>query len=227
MSVNRLATLLSIIAGMVDITGFLTMGHLLTAHVTGNLVLLSADIAREGTARAVQIAIVPVFMVAVAAAWGVAQTATRKGLSATQALLWIQFLLLFAVLGLCTMRNTGGEPWDAVALIAVFAMGCQFALLRIALPGSPSTAAMTGNVTDVVLSLLNMLSRDPSSNNGSRERLQRSAQVLLGFLGGCLIAALAVKLVRELAWALPTALALLAVRMAPRPIIAVRIGPGG
>jgi hypothetical protein len=35
----RLPPLLSVIAGMVDFTGFFTLGHIFTAHVTGNIVL--------------------------------------------------------------------------------------------------------------------------------------------------------------------------------------------
>jgi hypothetical protein len=36
----QLPPLLSVIAGMVDLIGFLTLGNILTAHITGNLVWL-------------------------------------------------------------------------------------------------------------------------------------------------------------------------------------------
>jgi hypothetical protein len=38
-----------------------------------------------------------------------------------------------------------------VAMIAVPAMACQFALLRLAVPDAPSTAVMTGNLTSGML----------------------------------------------------------------------------
>src|SRR5712675_343906 len=43
----RLPLLLSMIAGMVDSTGFFTLGHVFTAHVTGNIVL-AAGVAVDG-----------------------------------------------------------------------------------------------------------------------------------------------------------------------------------
>jgi len=44
-------------------------------------------------------------------------------------------------------------------MMAVSAMACQFALLRLTLPVAPSTAVMTGNLTNTVLSLLDRQSR--------------------------------------------------------------------
>ena len=49
-----LPLLLSIIAGMVDVIGFLSLG-LFTAHVTGNLVMIAAQLVRGGPPRVVQI----------------------------------------------------------------------------------------------------------------------------------------------------------------------------
>ncbi len=43
-----LPTVLSVIAGMVDLLGFLTLGNIFTAHITGNLVLIAA---RRGARR--------------------------------------------------------------------------------------------------------------------------------------------------------------------------------
>jgi uncharacterized membrane protein YoaK (UPF0700 family) len=61
-----LPTLLSLIAGMVDLTGFLSLGNLFTAHITGNLVVIGALVVRGGRINPGQILAIPVFMIAVA-----------------------------------------------------------------------------------------------------------------------------------------------------------------
>ena len=43
---DRISPLLSVIAGMVDLTGFFTLGNIFTAHVTGNLVVVAALVYR-------------------------------------------------------------------------------------------------------------------------------------------------------------------------------------
>src|SRR5258708_13866355 len=82
-----LPTLLSVIAGMVDLTGFLTLGNLFTAHITGNLVVVGALVVRRGRINPPQILAIPVFMLAVAATWLLARASRRRGPSLIQPLL--------------------------------------------------------------------------------------------------------------------------------------------
>ena len=96
-------------------------------------------------------------------------------------------------------------------MIAVSAMACQYALLRLGLPVAPSTAVMTGNLTNTVLSLLDRQSRTQPLMTGDATRLRGSLHLLIGFFVGCVVAAAAVSLLGDWAWSFPVALAGVAV----------------
>ena len=151
-----LPPLLSVIAGMVDLTGFFTLGHVFTAHVTGNLVVAAAAAVNGGPFNTAQVLAIPVFMLAVAVVWLIARASGRRGASLARLLLWVHFLLLAAILVFSVVTAPSADPRGVTAciavLIAVSAMACQFALLRLAIPGAISTAVMTGNLTNTVLS---------------------------------------------------------------------------
>jgi uncharacterized membrane protein YoaK (UPF0700 family) len=106
--------------------------------------------------------------------------------------------------------NPHGIPACLAALIAVSAMACQYALLRLAMPRAVSTAVMTGNLTNTVLAIMDALSRGHPlmSDDG---RLKRSLYLLFGFLLGCVVAATAISTMGEWAWSLPVVLAAAAV----------------
>ena len=76
---QRLPPLLSVIAGMVDLTGFFTLGSIFTAHVTGNLVLAAAAAVHGGPWNLAQALAIPVFILAVAAAWLIARASNLRG----------------------------------------------------------------------------------------------------------------------------------------------------
>src|SRR6516162_4593325 len=211
----RLPPLLSVIAGMVDLTGFLTLGNIFTAHVTGNLVLAAAAAVRGGPLNLAQALAIPVFIAAVAATWLIAQASHRHGPALARPLLVVQFVLLAAVLAFSVVTKPSTNPHGLMAgiavMIAVSAMACQYALLRLALPTVVSTAVMTGNLTNVTLTLMEILSKRHSLTETELTRLKSSLRLLVGFLVGCLVAAAALSVMADWAWALPVALAALAI----------------
>lgn len=212
-----LPTLLSVIAGMVDLSGFLNLGGLFTAHITGNLVLVGALLVRRGRINPAQIMAVPVFILAVAATWLFARGSGRGGPGLRRLLLSIHFLLLTCVLIFSVITKPSDNPHGLMvgitAMIAVSAMAWQFALLRLTMPIAPSTAVMTGNLTHAVLSALDMRSRTQPLMAGDTERLTGSVHRLIGFCGGCVVAAAAVLLLADWAWLFPVALAALVVAL--------------
>jgi uncharacterized membrane protein YoaK (UPF0700 family) len=213
---RQLPVLLSVIAGMVDVIGFLTLG-LFTAHVTGNLVVIAALLVRGGPPHMAQILAVPVFMVAVGAAWLIAKASHRRGPALVRPLLVVQCLLLAGVLILAVITDSAtdqhGLMAGVTAMTAVSAMACQFTLLRLAVTGAPSTAVMTGNVTNTVLAFLDTLFRTEPLTEGANERLSRTVNVIVGFFAGCVAGATAVGLLGDWAWSLPVVLAAAAVAL--------------
>jgi uncharacterized membrane protein YoaK (UPF0700 family) len=206
---RSLPPLLSVIAGMVDVIGFVSLDHLFTAHITGNLVVISALLVRGGPPNVAQILAVPVFIVAVAAVRLIARKSGRTGPPLIQLLLVVHFLLLTVAVVISVSRAPGSTSKTIacfIALAAVAAMACQFALLRLAIPGAPSTSVMTGNLTNAVLSAIDATSAPEPQKEQARLRLARTAKLLAGFLAGCIAGAAADPILGHWSWALPAAL---------------------
>src|SRR5262245_40685085 len=124
----RLPPLLSVIAGMVDLTGFFTLGHVFTAHVTGNLVVVAAAAGQAGPLNLTQALAIPVFMLALAGVWLIAQVSHRRGPGLASLLLLVQFLLLAALLVFSVITRPSVDPRGLMAgiavIVAVSAMAC-------------------------------------------------------------------------------------------------------
>lgn len=210
----RLPIVLSIIAGMVDFTGFFTLGNIFTAHVTGNLVVAAAALVGDGPVKVAQLLAIPVFMLALSGVWLIARIVRQGPAQLLRLLLGVQFVLLAVVLVVSVSTRASAhahEPMAGVAaMVAVAAMATQYALLRLAIPGAISTAVMTGNLTNTVLLSLDLLAAGRSRTPEESGRL-RSVGLLIGFLGGCVAAAVAVSVLADWAWTLPVVLAAIAV----------------
>jgi uncharacterized membrane protein YoaK (UPF0700 family) len=207
-----LMALLSATAGAVDVIGFQRLG-LFTAHITGNLVVLAAEAVSGGPPRRLQILAIPVFMLAVAGTWRIARTLGRRGTAMVKPLLVVQGVLIGGVLLTSVIGRDDAKQAGAMAgvaaMLAVSAMACQFAMLHVALPGAPSTGVMTGNLTQIVLSALEVAS-SRRSNDGARVQLAAAGRSFVGFFFGCTTGALAVIWLERWAWSVPVAMAVLA-----------------
>jgi uncharacterized membrane protein YoaK (UPF0700 family) len=154
------AVVLSAIAGYVDTAGFLALFGLFTAHVTGNLVTAGAALARrapEGVSA--RLAMIPIFMLSVAAAALVARALRRRGKEPLVPLLGLMTVALVAfwAAGTTLASFAGGPDSWAVLLIsgtAVVTMGIQNALMRESLRHLASTTGMTTNLTQFTLDLV-------------------------------------------------------------------------
>jgi uncharacterized membrane protein YoaK (UPF0700 family) len=213
-----LPALLSIIAGSVDAIGFLGLGGLFTAHVTGNLVILAAHLVSGGTAAVAPMLSVPVFTLALGLTKLLASGLEAIGRTSLAPLLLLQLLLLTGFLVLCVSTGPHFDPDAPIAILAgmfgVSAMAVQNALVQISLKGAPSTAVMTTNITHFMMDAGEvLLGREPAEVAKARSRANSTWPAILGFAVGCGLGAACEAAIGLTSLALPTGLALLALAM--------------
>ncbi len=206
---------LSVIAGSVDVIGFLGLGALFIAHITGNLVILAARSAAGEPASAAHLLSVPVFIIALAAARLLAARLDRSGIATLRPLLVLQFLLLSGLLAICIGVGSGTDPNAAImifaAMLGVSAMAVQNALVQLSLKDAPSTTVMTTNLTRFVLDLGEVwLGRDPGGRAKAAARARRTGVAIAGFVAGSGLGAWCQAHVGPWSLVMPTGLALAA-----------------
>ncbi|HYO96680.1 MAG TPA: YoaK family protein [Polyangiaceae bacterium] len=217
---NAHAVLLSAVAGYVDAVGFASLIGLFPAHLTGELVgdaiAFTSGQARGGVTR---LWMLPVFVGAVVTATLVARLLRFRGqrpLGGLLALVTVAlalfsvsdaFVLTLIAPGHLSMLLSGG--------FAVAAMGFQNALMRESLVGSCPTTVMTGNLTQVVMELV-----DQVVNRVAPARLLRSlgprpasrlkpvAAALFAFVACAMLGGWMSRVCGSLSVALPTAVTL-------------------
>jgi uncharacterized membrane protein YoaK (UPF0700 family) len=186
-----LPTVLSLTAGAIDVIGFLGLGGLFAAHITGNLAIMAAHLVNGGDAPVAQILAVPVFMAALALTRLLTGGLEALGLATLRPLLALHALLLVGVfvIGVTTLDDALGPTTPravTAGMLAVAAMAVQNALVQISLTGAPSTAVMTTNVTRFSMDVGAMLlGRDPDEVANARRRARRTGPAIAGFGVGC------------------------------------------
>ena len=212
-----LPAVLSTTAGAVDVIGFLALGGLFTAHITGNVVIVAAHYVTGGFSQIGPLLAVPVFMAVMGLVTLASGAIARAGSSPLRQLLWLQTALLAGFLGIGVGFGRFPDADSSMAVLAgmlgVAAMATQNVLVKIALKGAPSTAVMTTNITQLTVDLATLArSRaDPDELGKARRRALMTFPCVIGFVGGCAAgAALEVKF-GLWALALPVALSALVV----------------
>jgi uncharacterized membrane protein YoaK (UPF0700 family) len=210
-----LPVVLSVTAGCTDVIGFLGLNGLFTAHITGNLVVLAAQIAGGVEGQIAKILAVPVFIGMVSLTVLLARGLESIGRSSLRPLLLLHFLLLAGFLGLCVAAGPHLNPNATIAILAsmvgVSAMAVQNALVQISLKGAPATAVMTSNVTRFATDVGELLiGADPAEVNQARKRAARTLPVIIGFAIGCGLGAACEVAFGMWSLALPTGVALIA-----------------
>ena len=216
---------LSMVAGSVDIIGFLGLDGLFTAHITGNLVILAAKLVAGQQAPVSYLISVPVFMVVLALTRLFVTGLERIGIASLLPLLLLQFLLLLTFLAICLARWPRIEPDTAIMILAgmlgVSAMAVQNEVARISLKGAPSTAVMTTNITLLAIDVGEILF-GRNLHVAARQRAKRTWPAIVGFLVGCALGAACESAFGLRSLTLPVGIAFVALVMG---IAAVRAHP--
>jgi len=211
-------TALAFVAGYVDTLGFIALAGLFTSHVTGNFVLIGKEIIGPGDNVLLKLLAFPAFIAAVAAARLIALALERRRRSAVVPLLWIQcvFLLAYMTAGLAAMPIASTDQGWALAagMLGAVAMGVQNAQARLELATLVPTTVMTGNVTQVVIDLVDIAAgRAGADAPVVTTRLKKMAPAVVGFGVGAIAGAAAWQVATFWGLLLPTVLlALLALR---------------
>jgi len=188
-----LPALLSTTAGAVDVIGFLALGGLFTAHITGNLVVLAAHYITGRFGEIAPLLSVPMFVVVLGV---VTLTFVAKPIRfVRRALLVLQAVMLAAFLGFGAGFGPFENPDSGMAvfvgMLGVASMAIQNALVRLALPGAPSTAVMTTNVTQFTVDFATLVRGHDEWDElpRVRRRADLTAVSVLGFAIGLALGA--------------------------------------
>ena len=207
----RLPAVLALLAGVTDVTSWILLGGLFTAHITGNLVVLGANLVTGTPPRLAAVLALPVFVVTVIVATLVSRHFADQRARAGTVLLGAQavFLIAAAVLSFTTTASAAPDaPLSVViGLSAVTAMATQNAYLHLVPAKAYSTAVMTGNLVAATIAGADLL-LGRGASTGARERWTGSWPLLAGFVGGCLVGAAASTLLGDHAAVVPAVFAL-------------------
>jgi uncharacterized membrane protein YoaK (UPF0700 family) len=180
------STLMAFTAGFVDTASFVALFGLFAAHVTGNFVLIGASLAVPHPGILGKLLAFPVFLIAVAATRLFLHRCEREHRDATAPLLigQIAFLVLFLVVGVLASPVAKADAPVAIlaGMLGVIAMAIQNAASRTVFSESAPTTVMTGNVTQIVMDLVDFSLGAASAS--VRARLRKMIPAVLGFTLG-------------------------------------------
>jgi uncharacterized membrane protein YoaK (UPF0700 family) len=212
---KMLPSVLSMIAGSADVIGFLGLGGLFTAHITGNLILMAAHIVNGTGVNPVHLLSVPVFIAVLGLTKLLVAGLEAAGRASLRPLLLLQLLLLTGFLVFGVAAGPSVSPHGVITILAgmlgVSAMAVQNAMVVMSLKDSPSTAVMTTNITRFVMDVGEVLLRnDPDQVAEASRRARHTFPAIIGFAGGAGLGAGCFVVAGLWSLMLPTTLALLA-----------------
>ncbi|MYM86373.1 DUF1275 domain-containing protein [Rugamonas sp. FT82W] len=188
---NKQSMTLGFLAGYVDTLGFIGLFGLFTAHVTGNFVLLGRAMARPAQDIWLKLLVFPVFVLGVALARLLILRWERAGSRQLRNSFLLQTLLMAGSVASAWVAAPIEAPEAPLTLLTgmlcAAAMAVQNAYGKLLLGKVAATTVMTGNVTQLVIDLVDTLRGDADA----RARLKKLVWPVVAFAVGCISGALA------------------------------------
>jgi len=192
--VRSITLILGAVAGFCDTLTYTSANGLLSAHITGNFILFASRLVRASDLVSwIRLVTFPVFVIAVIiGSYSSRRSSNRHWLLACEGVV----LCVAGLAGILFLvfHHTDMQLYEAVAypiaLAIVFGMGLQNAYGKLyAADTYGPTTVMTGNVTQWAIDLGRFLKgvREP----GVITRAKNQSFLILSFLAGCLLGALA------------------------------------
>lgn len=193
---------LAFVCGFVDTMSFVGLFHLFAAHVTGNLVVIAAELTRDDPDILTKVLVLPVYALAVAVAVAAFRRLRARGIDPLRPALLLVAALLLACLAagaaLEPLSGPGAADTLLVGCLAVTAMAVQNTARRDVLHYHVPLTVMTGNLTQLIIDAV----------DGSRRRAARLAAIVAAFVAGGAAGAVGVHTVGFACLALPVAVLL-------------------
>jgi uncharacterized membrane protein YoaK (UPF0700 family) len=216
---RTLVIMLAFVAGWVDAGSFVGLHHIMAAHITGNLVILAAEIATGFQATdLLKIVILPIFFVGAMAATLIHDryiARYNEPARHIRGMLAVEAVLVASTGALGLAVSLKGWPLNfwvtlAVATPVTFAMALQNAIHRLYPSVGPATTVMTGNITqffiDRTRGLAGKASRSLIDDMPKDETLLPI--LILAFAVGCVLGAVTTAQTGNGAFLIPAALIL-------------------
>jgi uncharacterized membrane protein YoaK (UPF0700 family) len=187
--------LLSFIGGYVDTFGFIALFGLFTAHITGNFVLMGAMLVNPMQGGLLKLLAFPAFLLGVAASRIIVLDYEQRQKSPLKTLFAVQGILLtgFMIAGLQAPLPLESDTELAAifaGMLGAAAMAIQSAGGRTTLAGIVHTTVMTGNVTHMVIDVVDIVySKNAELKARATARLRQLAPAVSAFFLGALSAA--------------------------------------
>jgi uncharacterized membrane protein YoaK (UPF0700 family) len=206
-----LPVLLTLTAGFVDTAGFLALQGLFTSHVTGNFVTLGAALVFGTSGAMAKLLALPTFCCVIFVTRFLSYGLQARGLPVLRTILTAKVVLLTIACALAIRLGpfSNGDTWPALVtgLTLVCAMAIQNAAQRIHLGSAPPTTIMTGNATQIMIDLADLLrGQTKDAQDPRRTRLLRMTASVVAFATGCASAALMFSQVGILCFLVPPVL---------------------